>query len=58
MDDTISKEREEQEHVQKVSIPTPRPARNQQAEIKQKIASEKLSVGKDISPTSWIRNKI
>ena len=53
-----SEKSQPQTHVQKVSIPTPRSSWKQHAEIKRKIASEKLSVGKDIALKSWIRNKI
>ena len=42
----------------KVSIPTPRTAKKLHAEIRRKITSEELYVGKTISPKSWKRNKI
>ena len=42
----------------KVSIPTPRPTRKLHAEIRRKITSGELYVGKNIAPKSWKRNKI
>ena len=41
----------------KVNIPTPRTAKKLHTEIKRKITSGELYVGKNISPKSWKRNR-